>query len=78
MLTKEKKHQIIKQHAITEKDTGSTIVQMELIAARIKQISEHLKQFPKDKHSQHGLLKLVGKKRRLSTYLQRTQKKVIN
>ena len=74
MLSKEQKQEIIKRYAKSEKDSGSTSVQIALLTERINQISEHLKAFPKDKHSRHGLLKLVGQRRRLHTYLARTNK----
>jgi len=71
MLTKDKKEQIIKEAAVTEKDTGSSKVQIALLDARISQISVHLKQFPKDKHSHCGLIKLLGRKRALTKYMER-------
>ena len=71
MLSKDK---IIKQFAKSEYDTGSSEVQVGLITERIKQISTHLKLFPKDVHSRLGLVKLVGKRRSLLTYLKRTDK----
>ena len=74
MLTKEKKQEIIKQFAKTENDSGSAGVQIALLTERISQIASHLKEFPKDVHSRQGLLKLVGKKRKLSVYLERTDK----
>ncbi len=67
----EKKSKIIekfKQHAT---DTGSPHVQIALLTDRIKYLTEHFKQHPKDHHSRLGLLKLVGKRRRLLDYLKR-------
>lgn len=74
MLSKAQKQEIIKRYAQSEKDSGSTSVQIALLTERINQISEHLKSFPKDKHSRQGLLKLVGKRRRLYSYLARVNK----
>ncbi len=71
MLNREEKDTIIKQNAIHAGDTGSSQVQIALLSARIKQISEHLKNFPKDYHSQRGLSKLVGQRRALMNYLKR-------
>jgi len=53
-------------------DTGSPEVQVALLTQRINQLSEHLKLHAKDFHSRRGLLKMVGKRRRLLTYLERT------
>lgn len=71
MLNKEVKDKIIKQHATHSNDSGSSQVQIALLTARINQISEHLKNFPKDYHSQRGLSKLVGQRRALLNYLKR-------
>ncbi len=68
------KKTIITKFAKTDKDVGSVEVQIGLLSSRINQISTHLRTFPKDKHSQVGLQKLVGKKRKLETYLKRTDK----
>jgi small subunit ribosomal protein S15 len=74
VITREKKQEIIKKHAISSNDTGSTGVQIAILSARILEIAEHLKQFKKDFHSRAGLLKLVGQRRRLEAYLKRTAK----
>jgi len=71
MLKKEKKEEIVKEFARTAGDTGSCEVQIALITERIKEISTHLKSFPKDKHSRRGLIKLVGRRRTFSRYLKR-------
>lgn len=68
-LPKEIKEKLIKQYALHEKDTGSADVQIMLLTERIKQLSEHLKVHKKDFHSRRGLLKMVGKRRRLLQYL---------
>ena len=69
MITKEKKQAIINEYARTPGDTGSPEVQVAVLTARIAELTEHLKQNPKDHHSRRGLLKMVGKRRNLLTYL---------
>ncbi len=71
-LTKEEKLAIIKEYGANEQDTGNTDVQVALLTDRIKELTEHTKQFKKDNHSRRGLLKLVGKRRRLLDYLKKT------
>ena len=70
-LTKEEKIDIFKEFGENEKDTGSTKSQIAMLTKRIKELSDHFKQEPKDHHSRRGLLKLVGQRRRLLRYLQR-------
>jgi small subunit ribosomal protein S15 len=70
-LTRDEKQQTIAENAIHEGDTGSAEVQIALLTGRIKDLTEHLKRFPKDNHSRRGLLKLVGQRRRLLAYLVR-------
>ena len=69
-LTKERTQEVVKEYGVNEKDSGNTDVQIALLTERINSITEHLKSFPKDHHSRHGLLKLVGKRRSLLDYLQ--------
>ena len=71
VLTSEVKKEIIDQFKINEKDTGSPEVQIALLSSRIKYLTEHFKIHKKDHHSRRGLLKLVGKRRRLLNYLKR-------
>ena len=71
-LTQEKKKEIIDQFAQHPGDTGSVEVQVALLTERIKQLTEHLKVHRKDFHSRVGLYKMVGQRRRLLRYLQRT------
>jgi small subunit ribosomal protein S15 len=59
----------IAEHRQHETDTGSPEVQIALLTARINELNEHLKVHKKDHHSRRGLLKLVGQRRRLQTYL---------
>jgi small subunit ribosomal protein S15 len=68
-LEKEEKQKIISEFEVHEGDTGSPEVQIALLTERINQLSEHLKQFKKDKHSRRGLLAMVNKRRRLLAYL---------
>ncbi len=71
-LTKEDKLEIFKKHGRSETDTGSAQVQIAMLTRRINELTEHLRQHPKDHYSRRGLLKLVGRRRRLLDYLQRT------
>ena len=70
-LTKEDKREIIGKHGQSESDTGSAGVQIALLTRRINDLTEHLRAHSKDHHSRRGLLKLVGRRRRLLNYLQR-------
>lgn len=63
------KQKIIEKFKIHEKDSGSPEVQIALITARIRELTAHLKIHKKDIHSRYGLIKLVGKRRRLLRYL---------
>lgn len=69
MLTSEKKQEIIHKYRRHESDTGSPEVQIAILTARINNLAEHLKVHRKDFHSRRGLLKMVGKRRRLLNYL---------
>ena len=69
MITKEKKQELINKYARTEGDTGSPEEQVAILTERIRELTEHMKQNPKDHHSNRGLLKMVGKRRNLLTYL---------
>jgi small subunit ribosomal protein S15 len=71
-LTVEQKQDIVSRHGKDANDTGSTEVQVALLTARINELTEHLRSHKKDHHSRRGLLMLVGKRRRLLGYLQRT------
>ncbi len=68
-LVKEKKQEIIDSYKRHENDTGSPEVQIAIISERIRYLTEHFKTHKKDHHSRRGLLKLVGKRRRLLDYL---------
>ncbi len=69
-LEKEEKSQIISGYQVHETDTGSPEVQVALLTERINQLIEHLRVHIHDHHSRRGLLKLVGRRRRLLNYLQ--------
>jgi len=73
-LEKEKKADIIKDFKLKEGDTGSTEVQVALLTERINQLTGHMAANRHDYHSQRGLLKLVGQRRRLLAYLSREDK----
>lgn len=63
---------IVKKHAKRESDTGSTAVQVALLTKRLNDLNEHFRKHSKDHHSRRGLLKMVGQRKRLLTYMQRT------
>jgi len=68
-ITSERKAELIAQYATQEGDTGSPEVQISILTERILNLTEHLKINKKDFHSQRGLLKLVGKRKKLLEYL---------
>ena len=72
MITKEQKATIIQEHALHEGDTGSTELQVALLTERITQLTAHMREHKHDYHTQRGLLKLVGQRRRHLAYLNRT------
>lgn len=69
MLRKEQKTAIIDENRTHENDTGSPEVQVAILTRRISDLTAHMQQNPQDKHSQRGLLQMVGKRRRLLDYL---------
>lgn len=71
-LTKEDKAQIVLEHGQNEKNTGAVETQVALLTARIVDLTEHFKVHKKDTNSRRGLLKMVGQRRKLLKYLQRT------
>lgn len=71
-MTKERKQEILSTYAKHEGDTGSTEVQVALLTERINELTEHLRTHKKDEHSRRGLLIMVGKRKRLLTYLEKT------
>ena len=71
-ITSEQKAEYTTKFGKNEKDTGASNVQVAIITHRILDLTEHLKNNPKDSHTRLGLMKLVGKRRRLLNYLERT------
>jgi len=70
-LTQEKKAELVGEYGQGEGDTGSPQAQVALLTGRIQQLTQHFQTHQKDHHSRRGLLKLVGRRRRLLRYLQR-------
>lgn len=68
-LSKEQKQEIIGRHKLHDLDSGSPEVQVALLTERIRQLTEHFKQHATDHHSRRGLLKMVGRRRKLLDYL---------
>jgi small subunit ribosomal protein S15 len=68
-LTQERKQEIITQYQVHETDTGSSDVQVAMLTARIMRLSEHLQGNKKDHSSRRGLLKLIGQRKRLLSYI---------
>ena len=68
-ISKEKTAELIKEFGKSDNDSGSAEVQVALLTARIKELTEHVKVHKKDHHTRRGLLMLVGKRRRLLTYI---------
>jgi small subunit ribosomal protein S15 len=71
--TKEQKTGLISEYRVHDADTGSPEVQIALLSNRITYLTEHFKTHAKDHHSRRGLLKLVGRRRRLLDYLKKTE-----
>ena len=71
-MTNEVKRQVIADYATHEGDTGSPEVQIALLTTRINELNEHLSVHKNDHHSRRGLLKMVGHRRNLLAYLQKT------
>ncbi len=67
-----KKQEIIQKFSRGENDHGSASVQVALLTGRIEELTGHFRTHPKDHHSRRGLLKMVGRRRRLLNYLRRT------
>ena len=72
-LAAEVKQEIMKEYATVEGDTGSPEVQVAMLSKRIRDLTEHLRTHKHDHHSRRGLLLLVGRRRRLLNYLQKTE-----
>ena len=72
------KKELIKSLGISKNDVGSTAVQIGLLSEKINKLSEHFKNFKKDKHSFRGLTKSVNQRKRLLAYLSRNDPKTYN
>ncbi|MFB6097600.1 MAG: 30S ribosomal protein S15 [Salinibacter sp.] len=70
MITKEEKQEIVDRFGNGPDDTGTPEVQIAIFTKRIERLTEHLKEHPNDNSTRHGLLDLVGKRRRLLNYLE--------
>jgi small subunit ribosomal protein S15 len=68
-LSRDEKSNVIDAHRVHDSDTGSPEVQIALLSERINQLSDHFRNHKKDHHSRRGLLKMVGKRRRMLDYL---------
>ncbi len=73
MLTKTEKEEVTSSTRLHASDTGSTDVQVALLTERIRYMTDHLRTHRKDHHSQRGLMKIVGRRRRLLRYLSRRE-----
>ena len=71
MMMKDQKTSIIEANRTHETDTGSPELQVAILTERINILTEHMRANPQDKHSNRGLLKMVGKRRSLLDYLQK-------
>ena len=71
MITKERKAELIAQYGKDEKDSGSAAVQVAILTERIRELTEHMTSHKKDFHTRRGLLMLVGKRRRLLSYIKK-------
>lgn len=71
-LTTEEKQEIFEEYGIAEGDTGSSQVQVAMLTKRINRLIEHLRVHKHDEHTRRGLLKLVGRRRRLLAYLRKS------
>jgi small subunit ribosomal protein S15 len=71
-VTAERKRELVSRFGASDSDTGKAEVQVALLTERINDLTEHLRTHTKDHHSRRGLLKLVGQRRRLLRYLQRS------
>lgn len=74
-LTVRQKQNLIKEFKLHETDTGSVEVQISILTKQINELTGHLKTHPKDNHSRRGLLKMVGKRKRLLDYLSKNNNK---
>jgi len=78
MLTLRKKQNVVKEFKAHDTDTGSPAVQVALLTKQIEELTTHLKKHRKDNHSRRGLLKMVGKRKKLLDYLSKKDNKTYN
>ena len=78
MLTKRQKLNVLKEHGRHETDTGSPETQAAVLTKRIEELTSHLKKHRKDHTSRRGLLRMVGRRKRLMDYLAKNQPKIYN
>ncbi len=71
-LASEQRREIVEKFGANENDSGSTAVQIAQLTAHIENLTDHFREHDKDHHSRRGLLKMVGRRRRLLEYLRRT------
>lgn len=72
-ITKDEKLELVKNYGANDRDTGRSEVQVALLTKRIANLTEHLKEHKHDHHTRRGLVMMVGKRRRLLNYLEKTQ-----
>ncbi|MHA6258755.1 30S ribosomal protein S15 [Sporosarcina sp. CAU 1771] len=72
-ITQERKHELIAEYKIHEKDTGSADIQVAILTEEINNLNGHLSTHKKDHHSRRGLLKMIGTRRRLLKYLRENE-----
>ena len=70
-VSKERKAELTKEFGANEHDTGNSKVQVAILTERIKELTEHMKSHQKDFHTRRGLLMLVGRRRRLLSYIKK-------
>lgn len=73
MLSSRQKQTVIKEYQLTKEDTGSAEIQVGILSKQINELVKHLKDHVKDNHSRRGLLKMVGKRKRLLAYLSKNK-----
>ncbi|WP_432359262.1 30S ribosomal protein S15 [Sporosarcina sp. UB5] len=72
-ITQERKHELINEYKVHENDTGSAEVQIAILTEEINNLNNHLQSHKKDHHSRRGLMKMVGRRRKLLKYLRETE-----
>ena len=70
-MNKEDKTAVVEEYRLHDRDSGSTEVQIAILTTRIRQLTEHMKKHRHDHHTERGLMKLIGRRRRLLAYLWR-------